>query len=118
MCSKRASHALLWAPHILAHFVVPLLCHLQAGLAAVKANLNNLDRVAALSEALPYLQKFRGKTIVIKYGGAAMKDPSLKVCCAGHKLLVQAAHVQSAWFSIDGQETHALAPDGRSPAYS
>jgi hypothetical protein len=36
-------------------------------------------RVEVLSEALPYLQKFRGKTIVIKYGGAAMKDPSLKV---------------------------------------
>lgn len=31
-----------------------------------------------LSEALPYLQRFRGKTIVIKYGGAAMKDPTLK----------------------------------------
>ena len=36
------------------------------------------DRVSVLSEALPYLQKFRGKTIVIKYGGAAMKDESLK----------------------------------------
>eukprot|EP00873_Tetraselmis_striata_P042913 jgi/Tetstr1/463177/TSEL_008109.t1 len=35
-------------------------------------------RVEVLSEALPYLQKFRGKTVVIKYGGAAMKDPSLK----------------------------------------
>ena len=32
-----------------------------------------------LAEALPYLQRFAGKTIVIKYGGAAMKDPSLKV---------------------------------------
>ena len=38
-----------------------------------------LDRVSVLSEALPYLQRFRGKTIVVKYGGAAMKDPSLKV---------------------------------------
>ncbi|GAB4814942.1 hypothetical protein N2152v2_001988 [Parachlorella kessleri] len=36
------------------------------------------DRVSVLSEALPYLQRFRGKTIVIKYGGAAMKDESLK----------------------------------------
>jgi acetylglutamate kinase len=35
--------------------------------------------VSILSEALPYLQKFRGKTIVIKYGGAAMKDERLKV---------------------------------------
>jgi hypothetical protein len=41
--------------------------------------LSNLDRVTTLSEALPYLQKFSGKTIVVKYGGAAMKDPTLKV---------------------------------------
>lgn len=37
------------------------------------------ERVKILSEALPYLQRFQGKTIVIKYGGAAMKDPTLKV---------------------------------------
>ena len=36
------------------------------------------DRVRVLSEALPYIQKFEGRTIVIKYGGAAMKDGSLK----------------------------------------
>jgi hypothetical protein len=35
--------------------------------------------VSVLSEALPYLQRFAGKTMVIKYGGAAMKDPTLKV---------------------------------------
>ena len=31
-----------------------------------------------LSEALPYIQRFRGKTVVIKYGGNAMVDASLK----------------------------------------
>ena len=31
-----------------------------------------------LSEALPYLQKFSGKTIVVKYGGNAMTDETLK----------------------------------------
>jgi len=31
-----------------------------------------------LSEALPYLQKFSGKTIVVKYGGNAMTDDTLK----------------------------------------
>eukprot|EP00195_Chlamydomonas_chlamydogama_P006920 CAMPEP_0202889716 /NCGR_PEP_ID=MMETSP1392-20130828/315_1 /ASSEMBLY_ACC=CAM_ASM_000868 /TAXON_ID=225041 /ORGANISM="Chlamydomonas chlamydogama, Strain SAG 11-48b" /LENGTH=342 /DNA_ID=CAMNT_0049573115 /DNA_START=187 /DNA_END=1215 /DNA_ORIENTATION=+ len=46
--------------------------------AEIRANLSNLDKVTILSEALPYLQKFRGKTIVVKYGGAAMKDPTLK----------------------------------------
>jgi acetylglutamate kinase len=31
-----------------------------------------------LAEALPYIQKFHGKTIVIKYGGNAMVDSALK----------------------------------------
>ncbi len=31
-----------------------------------------LDRAQILSEALPYIQQFQGRTIVIKYGGAAM----------------------------------------------
>jgi acetylglutamate kinase len=35
-------------------------------------------RVRILIEALPYIQKFTGRTIVVKYGGAAMKDDSLK----------------------------------------
>ncbi|HIK18587.1 MAG TPA: acetylglutamate kinase [Leptolyngbyaceae cyanobacterium M33_DOE_097] len=35
-------------------------------------------RVRVLSEALPYIQQFAGRTIVIKYGGAAMKDSNLK----------------------------------------
>jgi len=36
-----------------------------------------IDRAAVLVEALPYLQEFRGKTMVIKYGGSAMDDPEL-----------------------------------------
>lgn len=35
-------------------------------------------RVQVLSEALPYIQQFAGRTVVIKYGGAAMKDSQLK----------------------------------------
>ena len=34
--------------------------------------------VATLLEALPYIREFHGKTVVIKYGGAAMIDASLK----------------------------------------
>ncbi len=37
------------------------------------------NRVQVLSEALPYIQRFADRTIVIKYGGAAMKDGKLKV---------------------------------------
>jgi acetylglutamate kinase len=35
-------------------------------------------RVRVLSEALPYIQQFAGRTVVVKYGGAAMKDSKLK----------------------------------------
>lgn len=35
-------------------------------------------RVRILSEALPYIQSFAGRVVVIKYGGAAMKDSTLK----------------------------------------
>ena len=41
-------------------------------------NQEEAQRVRILSEALPYIQKFAGRTIVIKYGGAAMKDQALK----------------------------------------
>ncbi len=40
-------------------------------------NRNTRD-VATLLEALPYIREFHGKTVVIKYGGAAMTDPQLK----------------------------------------
>ncbi|KAG0618560.1 hypothetical protein M758_4G073700 [Ceratodon purpureus] len=36
------------------------------------------ERVDILAEALPFIQRFQGKTVVVKYGGAAMKDESLK----------------------------------------
>jgi acetylglutamate kinase len=35
-------------------------------------------RVGTLLEALPYIREFHGKTVVIKYGGAAMNDPALR----------------------------------------
>src|SRR3954463_14885378 len=35
-------------------------------------------RIGTLLEALPYIREFHGKTVVIKYGGAAMNDPALR----------------------------------------
>jgi acetylglutamate kinase len=34
--------------------------------------------VSTLLEALPYIREFHGRTVVIKYGGAAMEDPELR----------------------------------------
>lgn len=48
----------------------------------VNNNITNMDQVITkaqtLSEALPYIQKFNGKKIVVKYGGSAMLDENLK----------------------------------------
>lgn len=39
---------------------------------------NAMTTVRVLTEALPYIQRFAGKTLVIKYGGNAMVDATLK----------------------------------------
>lgn len=39
--------------------------------------MNNLERAQTLVEALPYIQQYNGKVIVIKYGGNAMISPEL-----------------------------------------
>ena len=36
------------------------------------------DKAEILAQALPYIRRFHGKTIVIKYGGNAMTDPALQ----------------------------------------
>ena len=40
--------------------------------------MDNITKANILIEALPYIQKFSGSTIVIKYGGHAMVDKELK----------------------------------------
>src|SRR5437667_9925963 len=40
--------------------------------------MSEFRRAEVLLEALPYIREFRGKTIVIKYGGAAMERADLK----------------------------------------
>jgi len=40
------------------------------------------DKARVLAEALPYIQRFHGKTIVVKFGGNAMTDAELKASFA------------------------------------
>jgi acetylglutamate kinase len=40
--------------------------------------VNGVHDVRTLLEALPYIREFHGRTVVIKYGGAAMEDPALR----------------------------------------
>ena len=40
--------------------------------------LSNMEKASILTQALPYIQKYAGKTIVVKYGGNAMINEGLK----------------------------------------
>src|SRR5271165_1364722 len=45
---------------------------------SIMKSLEPAEHAAVLIEALPYLRRFYGKTIVVKYGGNAMIDETLK----------------------------------------
>jgi len=47
------------------------------------------DRAKILAEALPYIRRFHGKTIVVKYGGNAMTEDKLKQSFAHDVVLLQ-----------------------------
>ncbi len=55
---------------------------------------DNALRVSVLSEALPYIQRFAGKRIVIKYGGAAMAHKSLQEAVFRDLALLSSVGVQ------------------------
>ena len=52
-------------------------------------NLSPGIKAAVLAEALPYIKRFHGKTIVVKYGGNAMTDEHLKTCFARDVVLLE-----------------------------
>ena len=47
------------------------------------------DKAEILAQALPYIRKFHGKTMVIKYGGNAMTDPGLQADFAEDVVLLK-----------------------------
>ena len=57
--------------------------------AANNAELTPAQEAGILAEALPYIKRFHGKTIVVKYGGNAMTDEHLKQCFARDVVLLK-----------------------------
>ncbi|NBD21236.1 acetylglutamate kinase [Aquabacterium fontiphilum] len=53
------------------------------------AQIDPRDKAEILAQALPYIRKFHGKTIVIKYGGNAMTDPELQADFAEDVVLLK-----------------------------
>lgn len=52
-------------------------------------NIAPRDKAEILAQALPYIRKFHGKTMVIKYGGNAMTDPALQADFAEDVVLLK-----------------------------
>jgi acetylglutamate kinase len=55
----------------------------------ILAHIAPRDKAEILAQALPYIRKFHGKTIVIKYGGNAMTDPELQADFAEDVVLLK-----------------------------
>ena len=64
--------------------------------------------VATLLEALPYIREFHGRTVVIKYGGAAMHDPALREEFARDVVLLKYVGLNPVVVHGGGPEVTAL----------
>jgi acetylglutamate kinase len=67
-----------------------------------------LRRAEILMEALPYIREFRGKTVVIKYGGAAMEQGDLKEPFALDVILLQLVGISPVIVHGGGPQIGAL----------
>ena len=56
--------------------------------------MNASDKAAILIEALPWLERFHGSTVVIKYGGNAMIDPALQRAFAADMVFLRYAGIK------------------------
>lgn len=54
-----------------------------------------LEKAQVLIEALPYIQRFNRKIIVVKYGGSAMVDEELKKACHRGRDASEACRIQA-----------------------
>ncbi|MDE1170583.1 MAG: acetylglutamate kinase [Verrucomicrobium sp.] len=75
--------------------------------------MNPADRVSAFQEALPYLQRFRGSTFVIKYGGSAMEDEARVDAVLRDVVLLEAVGINPVLVHGGGKAiTRALQQEG------
>ena len=72
---------------------------------------NNFDansRAEVLIHALPYIQRFRGKTIVVKYGGNAMIGDNLKTAVIQDVILMSCVGIRAVLVHGGGPEIETM----------
>ncbi|MDR2070261.1 MAG: acetylglutamate kinase [Treponema sp.] len=70
--------------------------------------LSNTDRAEVLAHALPYIQRFQGKTVVIKYGGNAMINEELKTAVIRDTILLSCVGIRVVLVHGGGPEIEGM----------
>lgn len=79
---------------------------------------NSMGKASILMEALPYIQRFRGEVVVVKYGGSTMEDPSLQQTFAGDITLLHTVGILPVVVHGGGpQISEAMATAGIEPVW-
>ncbi|MFI3205661.1 MAG: acetylglutamate kinase [Clostridia bacterium] len=72
------------------------------------SNINNHERANILVQALPYIRKYAGETIVVKYGGNAMIDDDLKKAVINDMALMQLVGINVVLVHGGGPEINSM----------
>lgn len=79
---------------------------------------NSMGKARILMDALPYIQAFRGRVVVVKYGGSTMEDPALQASFAGDITLLAAVGILPLIVHGGGpQISAAMAREGIEPEW-
>ena len=70
--------------------------------------ISNLARAKVLIQALPYIQQYAGKTVVIKYGGNAMIDENLKAAVMSDMILLSLVGIHVVLVHGGGPEINEM----------
>ena len=70
--------------------------------------VSNYDKARVLTEALPYIQKYAGRTIVVKYGGNAMQNEGLKEAVIQDLVLLAAVGIHAVLVHGGGPEISSM----------
>ena len=71
-------------------------------------DIPNSERAHVLVQALPYIKKYAGKTVVVKYGGNAMLDETLKSAVMSDIVLMQLVGINVVVVHGGGPEINAM----------
>ncbi|WP_330181781.1 acetylglutamate kinase [Nocardia sp. NBC_01503] len=77
-------------------------------MSSVREQLSALDKAHVLADALPWLQKFRDKIVVVKYGGNAMIDDELKRAFAADMAFLRTVGVHPVVVHGGGPQISAM----------